>query len=94
MKDYQQMAPDQLSNNNLMSILWNKVPFNLQKEVGEIKDWSLQDLLQSLLRAEARVAERERRSKGNDWLKSKKLVIYTSGLARQDLIESLQIRRQ
>ena len=87
MKDYQRMAPDQLSNNNLMSILWNKVPFNLQKEVGEIKDWSLQDLLQSLLRAEARVAERERRSKGNDWVKSKKPVSYTSGLARQDVTE-------
>ena len=54
MKDYQRMAPDQLSNDNLISILWNKVPFKLQKEVGEIKDWSLQELLHRLLRAEAR----------------------------------------
>ena len=38
LKDYQRMAPDQLSNNNLISILWNKVPVTLQKEVGEIKD--------------------------------------------------------
>ena len=38
MKDYQRKAPDQLSNDNLISILWNKVPFKLQKEVGEIKD--------------------------------------------------------
>ena len=43
MKDYQRKAPDQLSNDNLISILWNKVPFKLQKEVGEIKDWSLQE---------------------------------------------------
>jgi len=41
MKDYQQMAPDQLSNTNLISILWSKVPFTLQKEVGKIKDWLL-----------------------------------------------------
>jgi len=59
MKDYQWMAPDQLSNDNLISILWNKVPFKLQKEVGEIKDWSLQELLQRLLRAESRVEERD-----------------------------------
>ena len=55
MKDYQQMAPDKLSNDNLISILWNKVLFKLQKEVGKIKDWSLQELLQRLLRAEASV---------------------------------------
>ena len=59
MKDYQQTAPDQLSNENLISILWNKVPIKLQKEVGEIKDWSLQELLHCLLRAEARVTECE-----------------------------------
>ena len=40
MKDYQWKAPDQLSNDNLISILWNKVPFKFQKEVGEVKDWS------------------------------------------------------
>ena len=62
MKDYQRKAPDQLSNDNLISILWNKVPFKLQKEVGEIKDWSLQELLQRLLRAESRVEERDRRT--------------------------------
>ena len=67
LKDYQRMAPDQLSNNNLISILWNKVPVTLQKEVKEIKDWSLQELLQRLLRAEARIEEREQRNKGNDW---------------------------
>ena len=50
MKDYQRKAPDHLSNDNLISILWNKVPFKLQKEV---KDWSLQELLQRLLRAES-----------------------------------------
>ena len=60
MKDYQRKAPDHLSNDNLISILWNKVPFKLQKEVGEIKDWLLQELLQRLMRAESRVEERER----------------------------------
>ena len=59
MNDYQGMAPDHLSNDNLISILWNKVPFKLQKEAEEIKDWSLQELLQCLLRAEARVQERD-----------------------------------
>ena len=44
MKDYQRKALDQLSSDNLISILWNKVPFELQKEVGEVKDWSLQEL--------------------------------------------------
>ena len=87
MKDYQRMAPDQLSNNNLISILWNKVPFTLQKEVGEIKDWSLQDLLQRLLRAEARLAEREHRSRGNDWGKARKSGGYNSGSAKRDLTE-------
>ena len=40
MKVYQCMVPDQLSNDNVISILQNKVPFKLQKEVEEIKDWS------------------------------------------------------
>jgi len=48
------MAPDQLSNENLISILWNKIPMKLQKEVREI--------IASLFRAEARVAERECRN--------------------------------
>ena len=65
MKDYQRKAPDQLSNDNLISILWNKVPFKLQKEVGEINNWSLQELLQQLLRAEAQVEEREHRINQN-----------------------------
>ena len=42
MKDYQRKAPDQLTDDNLLSILWNKAPYRLQKEVGDIKDWSLQ----------------------------------------------------
>ena len=36
--------------------------YRLQKEVGDIKDWSLQELFERLLRAEARIAERDRRS--------------------------------
>jgi len=50
MKDYQRKAPDQLSNDDLNSILWNKVPIKLQKEVV---DWSLQELLHCLLRGVA-----------------------------------------
>lgn len=63
MKDYQRKAPDQLTDDNLLSILWNKAPYRLQKEVGDIKDWSLQELFERLLRAEARIMERDRRSR-------------------------------
>ena len=59
MKDYQRMAPVQLSDDYLLSILWNKAPYQLQKEVGDIKDWSLQELFEQLLRAEARIAEHD-----------------------------------
>ena len=60
MREYQRLAPGKLSDTNLESILWNKVPVVLQREVGEMKDWSLQELFQRLLKAEARVQERER----------------------------------
>ena len=63
MKDYQRKAPDQLTDDNLLSILWNKAPYRLQKEVGDIKDWSLQELFERLLRAESRIEERDRRCK-------------------------------
>ena len=53
------MAPVQLSDDYLLSILWNKAPYQLQKEVGDIKDWSLQKLFEQLLRAEARIAEHD-----------------------------------
>ena len=59
MREYQRLAPDKLSDTNLESILWNKVPVMLQKEVGEMKEWSLQELFQRLLKAEAQVQERE-----------------------------------
>ena len=59
MREYQRMAPEKLSDTNLESILWNKVPYALQREVGEMKDWALQELFQRLLKAEARVQERE-----------------------------------
>ena len=61
MREYQRMAPEKLSDTNLESILWNKVPYTVQREVGEMKDWALQELFQRLLKAEARVQERERR---------------------------------
>ena len=61
MREYQRMAPEKLSDTNLESILWNKVLYTLQREVGEMKDWALQELFQRLLKAEARVQERERR---------------------------------
>ena len=62
MREYQRMAPERLSDSILESILWNKVPVELQKEVGEITDGSVQELLMKLLRAESVVAERKRRS--------------------------------
>ena len=51
MRDYQRMAPQKLSDANLESILWNKVPIKLQKEVGQLTEGSLQELFQKLLKA-------------------------------------------
>ena len=62
MRDYQRMAPQKLSDANLESILWNKVPIKLQKEVGQLTEGSLQELFQNLLKAEEIVKERERRN--------------------------------
>ena len=62
MRDYQRMAPQKLSDANLESILWNKVPIKLQKEVGQLTEGSLQELFQKLLKAEEIVGERERSS--------------------------------
>ena len=62
MKDYQRMALHKLTDGTLESILWNKVPIELQQEVKEITDGSVQELLQRLLRAEAVFAEWKRRS--------------------------------
>jgi len=63
MREYQRMAPLKLTNEVLESILWNKVPVELQKEVKEITtDGSVQQLLHKLLRAEAVIQERERRT--------------------------------
>ena len=57
MRDYQRMAPQKLSDANLESILWNKVPIKLQKEVGQLTEGSLQELFQKLLKAEEIVKE-------------------------------------
>ena len=65
MRDYQRMAPQKLTDTVLESILWNKVPVKLQKEVKEITDGSVQELLQKLLKAESVVEERDRRVPGN-----------------------------
>ena len=61
MRDYQRMAPQKLRDEILESILWNKVPIELQQEVKEITDGSVQELLQKLLRAETVLAEWRRR---------------------------------
>lgn len=37
------MAPQKLSDANLESILWNKIPVKIQKEVGQMSEGSLQD---------------------------------------------------
>ena len=61
MRNFQRMAPEKLSDNILETILWNKVPVELQQEVKEISG-SVQELLQKLLRAESVLAERKRRT--------------------------------
>ena len=66
MRDYQRMEPRKLTDDTLESILWNKVPVELQQEVKEITDGSVQELLQKLLRAESVLAERKRRSRSSD----------------------------
>ena len=43
------------------SILWNKVLLELQQELKEIPDGSVQELLQKLLCAEITIQERELR---------------------------------
>ena len=54
MREYQRMAPKKLTDVCLESILWNKVPVELQREVKEITtDGSVHELLQKLLRAES-----------------------------------------
>ena len=56
MREYQRMAPQKLKDETLESILWNKVPIELQQELKEIPDdGSVQVLLQKLLCAEAAV---------------------------------------
>ena len=45
MRDYQRMAPTKLTDETLESILWNKAPVELQREVREIPDGSVQELL-------------------------------------------------
>ena len=61
MRDYQRMAPTRLTDSVLESILWNKVPISLQRELKEITMGSVQELLQKLLRAESVVQEHDRR---------------------------------
>ena len=54
------MAPDKLTDSTLKSILWNKMPVELQREAKEFTV-SVQELLQRLLRVESVIAERKRR---------------------------------
>ena len=59
MREYQRMAPKKLTDVCLESILWNKGPVELQREVEEITtDGSVHELLQKLLRAETVIQER------------------------------------
>ena len=60
MREYQHIAPSKLSDANLESILWNKVPYAMQREVGEMKEWTLNEVFERLLKAESWVLERER----------------------------------
>ena len=49
MRDYQCTAPQKLSDANLESILWNKVPIKLQKEVGQLTEGSLQRVISKVI---------------------------------------------
>ena len=66
MRDYQRMAPRKLNDETLESILWNKVPIELQKELGEIPDGFVQELLQRVLCAEMVIQERARRRSSSE----------------------------
>ena len=90
MKDYQRMAPEQLSDDNLLSILWNKAPYRLQKEVGDIKDWSLQELFERLVRAEARLTERDRRVKADATRKTRK----NMGMSEEEDVTPITTQRK
>ena len=62
-------GPEKLTDVCLESILWNKVPVELQREVKKITtDGSVHEFLQKLLRAETVIQERARREKikGNE----------------------------
>ena len=56
------MVPQKLRDKTLESILWNKVPLELQQEVREITDGLVQELLQKLVKVESVIAQRKRRS--------------------------------
>ena len=65
MRDYyHRMASEKLTDAMMESILWNKVPLELQQELKEIPDGSVKELLQKLLREEMTIQEREQRRKG------------------------------
>jgi len=84
MREYQ-MAPQKPTDVCLESILWNKIPVELQREVKEITtDGSVHELLQKLLRTEAVLQERARREKGSN----KELVLKSN--SRKRAPESLE----
>ena len=69
MREYQRMAPQKLTDVCLESILWNKVPVELQQEGKEIATVGLVHKLQKLLRAEAviQVCAWQEKAKGNEF---------------------------
>jgi len=95
MRDYQRMAPRRLNDETLESILWNKVPLELQKELGEIPVGSVQELLQRLLRAESVIQERARRSglsEGNPRRERQGETVFSkSGKVSQDKSSSVSV---
>ena len=48
MRDYQRMTPEKLTDTTMESILWNKVPLELQHKLKKIPDGLVQELLQKL----------------------------------------------
>ena len=56
------MEPNKLSDANLESILWNKVPYAMQQEIEEMKERTLKELFQRPLKVESWVLEKEKLS--------------------------------
>ena len=56
----ERMIPQKLSGTNLESILWNIVPVKLPTEVGNMADWSMQEIFQKVFQAKETVKKEKK----------------------------------